>query len=107
MFDHVLVPYDGSPLAEQSVPLACTLAHDTTIHLRLLRSTAGMWLPALPAAPDFAGYYGPFDWLLDPETMQKIREVAAGSLDTLVKTYPAPGIHGKPQSPMKIPLAHY
>lgn len=90
MFEHILVPYDGSPLAEQAVPLACTLARDTTIHL--LRSTAGMWLPALPAAPDFASHYGPFDWLPDPETMLQIREVAAASLDALVKKYSAPGI---------------
>lgn len=92
MFEQILVPFDGSQLAEQAVPLACTFARSAPIRVHLLRSTAGMWLPALPADPDFVSHYGPFDWLPDPQTMQQIRADAAASLDALVRKYGTSGV---------------
>ncbi len=50
MFKHILVPLDGSPLAEQAIPLAARLARTTGGSVLLVRVVSplpefGMYVP--------------------------------------------------------------
>lgn len=69
MFERILVPLDGSELAEQALPMAVTLARKTQARIHLLRSTVGMWLPTPPTEPVYVGPYGPYDWLPSDELL--------------------------------------
>lgn len=92
MFKHILIPLDGSALAESALPTALTLAGSLNARLTLLRipQTVETMLPAL------AGNYGT---LIAAEEARAERE-AHNYLDTLRNRY------AKPDLPIEIAIAH-
>ena len=90
MFERILVPLDGSELAEQALTMAIKLARESQGTLCLLRSTVGMVLPAERA---YIGPYGPYDWLPSIEVIEEIEREAKRYLGDVSGKYVSPEIN--------------
>lgn len=76
MFKKILVPLDGSPMAELAVQPAVTLANTSEGELILLRSTK----PVFTSLPEYAGEY---EWAWPAESYDESHEAAQRYLDNL------------------------
>jgi nucleotide-binding universal stress UspA family protein len=85
MFKRILVPLDGSELAELALPPAVQLAEATGAELLLLRSM----MPSYMMTPVVAGDYG---WIWPENSIDSMREEARDYLTSVQMRYARPDV---------------
>ena len=85
MFKKILVPLDGSPMAERALPPAVALARAGGAEIILLRSSK----PVYTVMPEFAGEY---EWSWPAEAHDEARHAARTYLDDLQLTSVGPEV---------------
>ncbi len=86
MFNHILVPLDGSDLAESVLPMVESLGRQLKSKVTVLRvvDVNAITRSMLPATPDGGGYSGDMQKIIDETIAAEVKE-ARDYLDSVVK----------------------